>query len=255
VYEVRARVFDRALNEKSVTAMRGGGPLRLTLPARVTSALRVGKPRRLRVKGHKPRFKRVLVSAPVVAFGRRVSLEGKLTDPAGNPRANATITVYERIGAHSDWRNLGAVGTSRTGSFTFRALAGPSRTLRFAYDGTPTARSTTKDVTLRVPASVTIRPDRRRVRNGDEVTFRGRVLSGPVPAAGKILALQALTTKGWRTFATPRARAGRGRWSLRYRFTGTPVRTRYSFRVVAPVESGYPYAQGASKITKVLVNP
>jgi hypothetical protein len=93
------------------------------------------------------------------------------------------------------------------------------------------------------------------VRNGDEVTFRGRVRSGPLPAAGKILALQALTTKGWRTFATPRARAGHGRWSLRYRFTGTPVRTRCSFRVVAPVESGYPYAQGASKVTRVLVNP
>ena len=46
-----------------------------------------------------------------------------------------------------------------------------------------------------------------------------------------------------------------GRWTYRYRFTGTTVRSKYTFRVLVPAESGYPYAQGASKTTRVLVNP
>jgi hypothetical protein len=70
-----------------------------------------------------------------------------------------------------------------------------------------------------------------------------------------LLALQALTTRGWRTFANPRARAGDGKWSFRYRFTSTSVRTRYSFRVVAPAEAGYPYARNVSPTTRVLVTP
>ena len=85
--------------------------------------------------------------------------------------------------------------------------------------------------------------------------FRGRLRSGPVPEAGKLLTLQALTARGWRTFGTPRARAGDGRWYFRYRFMGTSTPTRYSFRVIAPAESGYPYAQGNSKTTRVFVTP
>ncbi len=251
-YDVRARVFDRALNEKSVTTTRAGTPLRLTLPARVKSVIAVGRPTRVRVKGKK--YKRVLVGSPVVPFGKALSLEGKLSDPAGNPRARETVTVTERVG-NGDWRNLGSVRTSATGAFVFKALAGPSRTIRFSYGGTATTLPETKDVVVQVPAATTIAPSKPRVRNGNDVTFRGRTRSGPLPAAGKILALQALTTKGWRTFATPRARAKDGRWSLRYRFTGTPTRTRYSFRVVTPVESGYPYAQGTSRTARVLVTP
>jgi len=102
---------------------------------------------------------------------------------------------------------------------------------------------------------VTIRPDRRRLRNGEQVQFMGRLRSGPIPSAGKLLALQALTTRGWRTFANPRARNTDGRWQWKYRFTGTTARTRYAFRVVAPAESGYPYAQGTSTVTRVLVDP
>jgi hypothetical protein len=66
---------------------------------------------------------------------------------------------------------------------------------------------------------VTLVPSRKRARNGDDVVFTGRVLGGPIPEAGKLLALQAHTSKGWRTFATPRARASDGRFSSRYRFT------------------------------------
>ena len=112
-----------------------------------------------------------------------------------------------------------------------------------------------KEIELRVKAAATIRPDRRSLSNGDEVVLKGRVKSGPIPETGKLVTLQALTRRGWTTFGNARARTRDGRWTYRYRFTGTTVRSRYTFRVLVPAESGYPYAQGASQTTRVLVNP
>ena len=58
-----------------------------------------------------------------------------------------------------------------------------------------------------------------------------------------------------RTAARPLNKPVSANNANRYRFTGTTVRSRYTFRVVVPAESGYPYAQGSSKTTRVLVNP
>jgi hypothetical protein len=138
------------------------------------------------------------------------------------------------------WRSLGTAQTAKNGSFTFRVPAGTSRTIRFSYAGSPIAQPSAKDVEIRVKAAATIRPDRRTLRNGDEVVLKGRVRSGPIPETGKLVTLRARTRRGWTTFGNARARAKDGLWSYRYRFTGTTVRSRYAFRVVVPVvpESG-----------------
>lgn len=259
IYDIRARVYDNAGNERTITTLRGGQALRLTLPVRALSALQVGEPSRVRVKssrGGRPRYKRVLAERPSARYGASVSLEGKLTDVAGNPRADQPVEVFERVQSPGrDWRYLASVRTSGTGVFSFKAVPGPARKLRFAYPGTAVTQPGVDEVELRVRAAVTIKPNRREVRNGASVLFSGRLISGPVPEAGKLMTLQALTDRGWRTFATPRARASDGFWKHRYRFTGTPSHTRYSFRVVVPAESGYPYAVGRSQITRVVVNP
>ena len=183
-------------------------------------------------------------------------MTGKLLDAAGNPRPAAPVEVFEQVDLPgSAWRYVGQTTTDSSGAFAFRAGVGPSRRLRFSYAGTPTDQPTAKEMSLTVKAAVTIKPHKPRVRNGDEVIFRGALSSGPVPESGKLLTLQALTTRGWRTFANPRARAGDGRWSFHYRFLNTPVRTRYSFRVVVPAEAGYPYARNVSRTTRVLVTP
>ncbi len=258
-YAVRARVTDRAGNERSITTLQDGTVLRMGLPLRSSSAMQVGKPSRKRVKsarGTRPRYERVLLERPTAEFGSHVALSGKLTDATGNARANAAIDVLERVDMPGrDWVYVATVRTGANGSFTYRAKPGPARVMRFAYRGTALTQPWSKDVELRVRAAVTIRPDRKRARNGGVVTFTGRVRSGPVPEDGKVLALQALTGRGWRTFATPRARARDGHWRHQYRFTGTTVRSRYSFRVVALSEAGYPYAQGVSTTTNVVVDP
>lgn len=258
-YEVRARLVDTAGNERSVSQFAGGATLQLKLPVRAASTLAVGKPSRVKVKsarGGRPRYRTVLVERPLTSYGAAVPLEGKLTDSAGNPRAGAAIEVFERVDQPGrDWRYLATIRTTGTGAFVFRALPGPARKLRFAYPGTPVTQPGIDEVELRVRAGITIEPSRRKLRNGNSVVFTGKLRSGPVPEAGKVLTLQALTSRGWRTFGTPRARAGDGRWRFRYQFTGTAVRTRYTFRVLVPAESGYPYAPGRSAVTHVVVNP
>ena len=256
-YDVRARVTDQAGNERTTENLAGGTPLSVRLPIRDAITLAVGHPERVRVKSAKakdPHYRRVLVAKPQAVYGESVAIEGRLTDAAGNPRLDAAIQVLERVDLPGrDWQQLATVGVTPSGTFTFKALPGPARVLRFVYPGTATSRPRSEDVELRIGAGVNLTPSRRRVVNGEAVEFRGRLLGGPLPATGKLLALQALTNRGWRTFATPRARASDGRFSVRYRFTGTPVTTRYAFRVMVPEESGYPYARGTSKVTKVLV--
>jgi hypothetical protein len=185
-----------------------------------------------------------------------VSLRGRLADPGGKPRGGAPVEVLERSAAPgSDWRYLTTVRTTPAGAFEFRATSGSSRTLRFRYAGSALTQPASADVEVRVRAAATIRPDRKGLRNGESVIFKGRLRGRPLPAAGKLIALQARTRRGWRTFANPRARAGDGKWEFRYRFTGTTVRSLYAFRVVVPEESSYPYARGTSKIVTVLVTP
>ena len=138
------------------------------------------------------------------------------------------------------------IGTDGSGRFTFKALAGPSRTLRFRYPGTAIVRARTTEVDIRVRAASTIGVNRRRVVNGEDIVLRGRIRGGPLPSVGKLVQLQAYSRGRWLTFATPRADRGTGRWSYRYRFTSTRGTVRYRFRARIPQESGFPYIVGHS---------
>ena len=184
---------------------------------RSASAMVVGKASRKRVKsarGARPRYERVLVERPTAAFGTSRQPSGKLTDATGNPRADAAIDVLERVDLPGrDWVYVTTVHTGRAESFTYGADPGPARRLRFAYRGSALTQPWTKEVELRVRAAVTIRPDRKRARNGGVVTFTGRLRSGPVPEDGKVLALQALTgarLADVRDTASPSERMGGG---------------------------------------------
>jgi hypothetical protein len=86
----------RVGNERSVTNLRSSGPLQVLSPIRASSSMLVGHPSRVRVKssrGSKPKYRRVLVERPLASYGAGVSIEGKLSDPAGNPRANSAVDV------------------------------------------------------------------------------------------------------------------------------------------------------------------
>jgi hypothetical protein len=256
-YDLRARVVDRAGNDRVTSQLDDGSSLRLVLPIRASTSLEVGRSVRVRIKGSRGKpggYRRVLIGRPRARFGRPVSLRGRLTDAVGNPRAGAQVEVLERVDLPGmEWRFLTTVHTDARGAFVFQAAPGPARIVRFRYPGTAATRPRLDDVELRVRAGVTLVPSRGKLRNGDTVVFRGELLGRPIPATGKLLALQALTARGWRTFATPRARGRDGRWSYRYHFTGTSATARYAFRALVPTEASYPYAQGVSRVAHVLV--
>jgi protocatechuate 3,4-dioxygenase beta subunit len=256
-YELRARAMDSAGNERSTYREASGKLAVRKVPLRIDTRLVAGQIRIVkarRTRGGRRRQRRVIVVRPKVAFGRIIPIRGRLTTEGGNAVANAAIEVWEKRrlpGAAS--RRIAVIGTNDSGRFTFKALRGPSRILRFRYPGTTLVRARATEVELRVNGSSTIGVNRRRVVNGEEILLRGRVRGGPLPAVGKLVQLQAYSRGRWLTFATPRARRESGRWSYRYRFTATRGTVRYRFRARLPQESGFPYISGGSRTVRVLV--
>jgi hypothetical protein len=189
-----------------------------------------------------------------VGFGKGSLVRGVLTANSGTPIAGAEVTVLARPAvAGADYAAEASTRTDTAGAFTYRAPAGPSRTLDFHYRGDRRYKHADDQVTLRVPAAATIRASRHSVRNGKIVIFTGRLLGGPYPAKGKVLDLQAFYRNKWRTFATPRA-ATSGGWRYRYRFQATRGLVLYKFRIRVRPSSDYPYELGYSKTTKVRVS-
>jgi hypothetical protein len=253
-YELRARVVDLAGNERSTDRRADGKLAELALPLRIVTTLRVGKPTRVRARGARGKYRIRLVEKPRTSYGRTIPLRGRLTSPGGNPLAGRDIHVFERTNLlAAPWRPIATVTTSRTGRFTFKALRGPSRTLRFRFGGSATIRGRSAEVRLGVRAATSLRVSRHSVVNGEDVAFRGRLRGGRIPASGKLIELQAYARGHWLTFGTSRAMARSGRWSFPYRFSATRGSVRYRFRVRIPKEAGYPYETGVSRQVAVKV--
>jgi hypothetical protein len=254
IYDLRARAVDLAGNERSTDRLTDGRRAELALPLRIKTRLVVGKPKRVRAIGArgKRRYRIVLIGKPRSRFGRTIPLRGRLTSPGGNPLVGRNIQVLEQTHLRAaPWRPIATLRTSRTGRFTFKALRGPSRTLRFRFGGTDTIRGRTAEVRLGVRAATTMTVDRIRVVNGDGVTFRGRLQGRPYPASGKLVEVQARARGRWVTFGTTRAHARTGRWSFPYRFSATRGTVQYRFRARVPRDSGYPYETGTSPAVAV----
>jgi hypothetical protein len=146
-----------------------------------------------------------------------------------------------------------AIVTSDSGGrFSFATGGGPSRTVRFDYEGTRLTRPARVELRILVRARSSIAVDRRFALNGQAVRFRGRLARGPIPDGGKLIDLQAFYRGRWRTFATPRTDA-RGRWSYDYRFEATSGLVTYRFRARIRREAAYPYELGHSRVVRVTV--
>ena len=244
MWELRARVTDRAGNEAVGDRRRDGSPALVNADAlRVATRLTAG------VQG------RSGAPAPsaTLAFGKGATVRGTLTQAGGAPVSGATIEVWSRPAvAGAPFRLVARVRTGPAGGFGYAIAPGPSRTLRFRYAGSPSRRASQADLVVRVPAAATIAASRRSARNGQTVVFSGRLLGKPIPRTGKVVDLQAFYRGRWRTFATPRA-GSNGTWRYTYRFGATRGRVVYRFRLVVRPESSYPYALGYSNTTSVTV--
>lgn len=245
-YDLRARATDAAGNERSTDRRADGALAEFVLPLRLKTTLKGGV---IRKRGKRE----ILASTARVRYGQLVRVRGILTSREGNPMQDVEVQAFTQIqDGVTPERLLATVKTSRTGRFSFLVRKGPSRSIRLRYGGTSQVRSATRVIGLSVKSDTTIEPSRRRFVNGQSVRFAGRVKTGRIPKAGKLMELQVVTRGRWRTFATTRT-GPRGTWRYNYRFDGTRGRVTYRFRARVPRETGYPYVTGESRQVRVSV--
>ncbi|MGZ4202149.1 MAG: hypothetical protein ACXVRH_08835, partial [Thermoleophilaceae bacterium] len=277
-YEFQATVRDVAGNQTVSNRRRDGQVELLPAPFRFDTRMTAGivtaasqaKPRKVsarcrrskkcmakvRKQRRKADRRTPLVTGTVptltVAYGKTAVIKGVLRSSDGQPIPGQAVDVYQRLESTGQPEvRVATVRTSRDGSFEYHAAKGPSRSVRFQFDGSETLHPASSQVKLLVSASSTLRVSRHAVVNGDAVTFSGRV-GQPVVGGLKIVDLQAFYRGKWRTFATPRTDK-KGSWSYRYRFEATSGLVLYKFRVRVRREASYPYELGYSKATNVTV--
>ena len=259
-YQLRARAVDQAGNEKSAQGAT------VQLPLRIATNMRAGRAhtkvvrKKVRRKGKRrtgKRRKTTFRRSTRIGYRRSKLLRGTLTNPDGNP-ITGRVVVYEQSEITPS-HVVGSVSANAQGRFQYRARGTQSRTLTFAYMGDGVRLPVSSQVKISVPAKGSIKTSRKRLLNGGQTTFSGLVRTRPIPAGGKLVAIQAyIKRKGakrgrWSTFRTVRTNAN-GRWATRYRFVSTcEKRFRYSIRAVIPREAGVPYSVGASRPTHVTV--
>ena len=191
------------------------------------------------------RFTRTSRSTLAVPFGRRVSIRGRLARTPGAVAPGTRIEVLERRdrrGAQEISRAYSK--TEADGSFSVVLnTTRPSRTVRLAYRPTADSQVVSPALKLRVRAASTVRASLR----GSVLRFSGRVLSAPVPKAGKRIVMEGRSPgSAWTPFKNLRTDR-RGRFSGTYRLRVRRPGVRLKVRAVVPSEAGYGYLGSRSR--------
>ena len=189
-------------------------------------------------------------------FGRPVTINGRLRNPAGQPIVGATVVLAKtelRAGARE--QTFTTKVTKADGSFSHRFRARPGMTIAVRYRAFAgdAGYSAEQGLTLRVRAGVTLRTA-RTVKRGKRLRFSGRLLGGPIPRGGKLVTLQSRVGRIWEESRSVRTdRRGRFRASV----PTNPVGGRGTVRVRMRVrrEASYPYSTGYSKTRRVTLVP
>ena len=163
----------------------------IALPLRIKTRLAVGKVRRGHRKHRSP-------PQPREASQHSPSAEASSARPAHHARSQPDLRCRHRsLGADSRFPRRSGGGSPV--SAPRAPVASPSRPCEdraggcdSAIPGTPTIRARTSLVDLRVRASSSFRANRRRVVNGEDVTFHGRVHGRRTLPAGKLVELAGL---------------------------------------------------------------
>jgi hypothetical protein len=184
-------------------------------------------------------------STLVVPYARRVTLRGRLAEGSQPVAAGTPVELLERSEGEGKREQATArVKTKADGSFSVRlSTTRPSRTLRMVYRPAADKEVVSRTLKLRVQAASSVRASLR----GRIVRFTGRVLSRPVPRAGKRVVMEGRSPgSAWTAFETLRTdRRGRfsGTYRLRVRRPGVTLKV----RAFVPLEGGYGYLGSRSR--------
>jgi hypothetical protein len=119
------------------------------------------------------------------------------------------------------------------------------------FAGAPGALATARGLSVRVPASSTIKASRTRLSSG-RVRFSGRVRGHGLPVPrGLVVVLQGREGGKWRTFEDARTHK-KGRWHVSYRFSGRPGS--YPIRLRIRRQAGFPFELGYSRRLTIRVS-
>ena len=259
-YVLRARAADQARNEASTDRRLDGQPMTLTLPLRIVATMRAGFEhahtvwKTIRRHGERVRVRRkVTVVKPMVRVpsGGRAHAAGRLTNQDGQGIPGQDVHVYSASPIDAE-QLVAVLHTDGEGRFRYVAAGSTNRTLRFVYAGSALVLPAQAAIKMRVPALTSLRVTRKRVLNGQAVTFTGRLRTLPAPASGKLVELQVRLSGRWQTFRTMRTDPA-GRWAIPYRFKRTRGVQRYHFRARLPHEANYPFTAGGSRSLPVRV--
>ena len=246
-YAARFRVRDCAGNEGLIAYSGATGTGLLRLPLRETVVIDGGLAAGA-ARG---------VDHVTVVFGTPVLVRGRVTTLDGRLVSGRRVEVQERIG-ELDWRVRAVRASDDLGRVSAELPRGPSRRIRLVVaDNEQEIGAASRTLGVAVPARVTLRVNRRSLRNGEAARFSGRLLGGFVPRRGRELELQGYNPlKGrWQPVRTQGLRTTRtGRWHTAYRFTSTIGATvTYRFRVRVAPRPDHPFAEGFSRAVTVTV--
>jgi hypothetical protein len=210
---------------------------------------RIVRERRCRTEGSR---RAKLGGTLQIPHGQPLAINGLLETYDGRPVSRGVVDLSSRLRGSGAFQAAGTLRAGGDGRFSYTAPAGPSRTIRFAYEGSELLKPASAALGVLVPAATAMRASRSRARNGQRVVFSGRLVGRPLPPGGKLVELQAFFRGAWRTFATTRADRG-GRWSYAYRFGATTGTVVYRFRARIDREDAYPYELGYGPVVAVTV--
>jgi hypothetical protein len=245
-YEFLAEATDIAGNVRTTTLREDGLPKHLSFPLRqrvdLTAAIKPGGSRRVAVR-----------------YGKRARVVGSLADARGKRLAGQEVVLVERFGTGAlIERRVRTVDTDLHGRWGAKLRAGPSRSVRAYFAGTPRyldARA--RGGRLSVRTKVSFKISRRRVPEGKPVVFKGRVHSrgARIPRGGKLLELQVRQGPGrWITVREAFRTRSSGRYRMRYRFGRFySYDTSFRFRVKVARERDWPYKAVRSRSQTVTV--
>jgi hypothetical protein len=190
-----------------------------------------GTPTRLSATSAKVgrRFRKVRSGRVKVPFGRAATLRGRLTLSAGTSFAGQTIAATSTVRKRgAPLQAAGTAVTDRRGRFSIRVPAGPSRTYRLIFNGGGAGLPNARGVSVRVPASSTIRASRTRLSGAGRVRFTGRLRTRGerIPGRGLVLVLQGRSGAAGGAHSPTRARTGRAAGAPRTSFAASPAATR-----------------------------
>jgi len=194
-------------------------------------------------------FKGKTGAAITTGLGRKVVVEGRLTDTAGRPITNATLDVVgveRRLGAVE--QPIGQTITGADGRYAITVTASVGRRLIVRYRAfvADTRAAAVAELALKVRAAPTLSISTRTVRPPRKVTFSGRLRGGSVPPGGKIGVIQVNLGGIWRAFRDLRTDR-KGRFKVVYPFKVRQNR-KLRFRVRVVKDGSYPFETGTSAV-------